>query len=197
MSLFTESQIKNRYQQEYRSRIRETRNFSALTILNENRQIAESKKEFDIFLSHSSDDNIIIAGLTLILQDLGYSVYVDWTDPALNKNNVTPETASVLRERMKQCKSMIYAFSENATNSKWMPWELGCFDGLKNAKIAVLPISQTIKYSYKGNEFVGLYYHIQFDTIKGTNKKAIWVFDGDKYVNYIYWLSGTNPFKHT
>ena len=198
MTLFTDSQIINRYQQEYRRRrIRESRNFSDSTILNENRQIADSKKEFDIFLSHSSNDNKIIAGLTLILQDLGYSVYVDWTDPYLDKNNVTPETASVLKERMKQCKSMIYAFSENATNSKWMPWELGCFDGLKNSRIAVLPISQTIKNSYKGTEFVGLYYYIQFDTIKGTNKKAIWVCDGDKYVNYLYWLSGKSPFKHT
>ena len=47
MALFTESQIKDRYQQEYRNRIRATRSFSASTILNENRQIAESKGEYD------------------------------------------------------------------------------------------------------------------------------------------------------
>ena len=30
-------------------------------------------------------------------------------------------------ERMNQCRSLIYAFSENAAKSKWMPWELGYF----------------------------------------------------------------------
>lgn len=70
----------------------------------------------------------LIAGLKLILEDLGYSVYVDWNDNQLDPNNVTPETAKMLRERMKQCKSLIYAFSENASSSKWMPWELGYFD---------------------------------------------------------------------
>lgn len=196
MALFTESQIRNRYQQEYRNRTRETRYFSASTILNENRQIAESKKEFDIFLSHSSNDNEIIAGLTLILQDLGYSVYVDWCDPKLDKNNVSPETAAILRERMNQSKSMIYAFSENASNSKWMPWELGCFDGLKDSRIAVLPISQSAKYSYKGSEFVGLYYYIQIDKNKGTDKDAIWVYDGEDYVTFNKWINGTKPYKH-
>ena len=196
MALFTETQIINRFQQEYRNRIRESRNFSASTILNENRQIADSKNEFDIFLSHSSYDNKIISGLTLILQDLGYSVYIDWSDPKLDRTNVSPETAAILRKRMKQSKSLIYAFSENASNSKWMPWELGYFDGLKDSRIAVLPISQSAKYSYKGSEFVGLYYYIQIDTIKGTNKDAIWVHDGDNYVNYNKWINGSKPYKH-
>lgn len=196
MSLFSESQIRNRYKQEYQTRIRETRYFSASTILNENRQNAESRKEFDIFLSHSSDDKEIIAGLTLILQDLGYNVYVDWCDPKLNRNNVSPETAAILRERMKQSKSLVYAFSENASNSKWMPWELGYFDGLKDSRIAVLPISQSAKDSYKGTEFVGLYYHIQFNKVKGTNRDAIWVHNGEEYVNYNKWINGSRPFKH-
>lgn len=196
MALFTEQQIRSRYQQEYRTRSINTRYFSADTILNENRQIADTKTEFDIFLSHSSNDNELIAGLALLLQDLGYSVYVDWCDPKLNKNVVTPETAAVLRVRMKQCKSMIYAFSENASNSKWMPWELGYFDALSNSKIAVLPISQSAKSSYKGSEYVGLYYHVQFAKISGSEKDAIWVHDGDNYVIFSSWLKGYKPINH-
>lgn len=196
MALFTESQIRDRFQQEFRNRSRETRYFSATTILNENRQIADSIKEFDIFLSHSSNDKEIIAGLSLILQDMGYTVYVDWGDPGLDRNNVSPETAAILRERMKQSKSLIYAFSENASNSKWMPWELGYFDGLKDSKIAVLPISQSSQFSYKGTEFVGLYYHIQIDKILNTDNDAIWVYNGDDYVNYKYWINGEKPYKH-
>lgn len=130
MALFTESQIRKRYQEEYGHRIRASRNFSASTILAENMQTSEMTKVYDIFLSHNSTDNEILAGLTLILQDLGYTVYVDWNDPVLDKDIVTPKTAAILRERMKQSRSFIYVFSENSLDSKWMPWELGYFDGL-------------------------------------------------------------------
>jgi len=198
MALFTEQQIRARFESEKRSRnSRGYRYFTATEALNEGR-ITDSTQFYDIFLSHTSLDNELIAGLKLILEDMGLKVYVDWNDKQLDPNNVTPETAAVLRERMKQCKSLLYAFSENASKSKWMPWELGYFDALKNSRVAVLPISKTDKYSYKGSEFVGLYYFIQFDKISGTNKDAIWVYDGvDKYVIFDSWLKGYNPFMHS
>ena len=193
MALFTEQKIRARYQSEkqLRDSRRGYRYFSATEALNEGR-ITDTTKSYDIFLSHSS-----IAGLKLLLNDMGYSVYVDWNDEKIDPNNVTPETAAILRERMKQCKSLIYAFSENASNSKWMPWELGYFDALKKSRVAVLPISQTAKYSYKGSEFVGLYYVVQIAKIEGTNKETIWVHNGDDYVNYRFWLEEfKEPYKH-
>lgn len=191
MALFTEQQIRARFSRERVGR--ELRTFSAEDVLTEGR-IADSTKEYDIFLSHSSKDKELIAGLKLILNDLGYSVYVDWNDSKLDSNDVTPDTAKVLRERMKQCKSLVYAFSENATNSKWMPWELGYFDALKNSRVAVLPISKTLQYSYKGSEYVGIYYFIQFAKVKDSDENAIWVYDSDnKYVIFSSWLRGINP----
>ena len=183
MKFFTENQIRDRYRKELKNRLVFS-DFSASTILYENRQSAETKKEFDIFLSHSSSDNEIIAGITLLLQDFGYSVYVDWNDPKLNKNNVTPGTAEILRNRMMQSKSLLYVFSENASNSKWMPWELGYFDGLKKSKIAVLPIIQHEQPSFKGTEFVGLYRYVKIlDT-----SRDICICDGDRHVNYSSWI---------
>ena len=198
MALFTEQKIRARYQSEkqLRDSRRGYRYFSATEALNEGR-ITDTTKSYDIFLSHSSKDKELIAGLKLLLNDMGYSVYVDWNDEKIDSNNVTPETAAILRERMKQCKSLIYAFSENASNSKWMPWELGYFDALKKSRVAVLPISQTAKYSYKGSEFVGLYYVVQIAKIEGTNKETIWVHNGDDYVNYRFWLEEfKEPYKH-
>jgi len=198
MALFTEQKIRARYQSEkqLRDSRRGYRYFSATEALNEGR-ITDTTKSYDIFLSHSSKDKELIAGLKLLLNDMGYSVYVDWNDEKIDPNNVTPETAAILRERMKQCKSLIYAFSENASNSKWMPWELGYFDALKKSRVAVLPISQTAKYSYKGSEFVGLYYVVQIAKIEGTNKETIWVHNGDDYVNYRFWLEEfKEPYKH-
>lgn len=91
---------------------------------------------------------------------------------------------------------MIYAFSENASNSKWMPWELGYFDALRDSKIAVLPILKNSKNSYIGSEYVGLYYHIQIDRIKNSEKEALWVHNGDDYIIYSDWIQGHKPFRH-
>lgn len=190
MALFLEQDIRARYQRECRVRY-----FSATEALNESRRVQDSKTKFDIFLSHSSKDQELVLGLSYIFQDLGYSVYVDWSDSSLDPNNVTPHTADILRKRMSQCSSLVYAFSENASNSKWMPWELGYFDALKH-RVAVLPISKTAKDSFKGSEYVGLYYHIQIAKVEGSNKDAIWVHDGNKYVNFKYWLDNKELYQH-
>lgn len=190
MAYFTEAEIKDRLQKEI-----DTRNFSAAQILNESRRVQDSQDSFDIFLSHSSKDNDLIIGLKLILQDIGYSVYVDWNDPALDPDHVTPKTAEVLRKRMSQCKSLIYAFSVNASNSKWMPWELGYFDALRNSRVAVLPIRNDAYKAFIGSEFIGLYFQVKMADTRG-GQKAIWVHNGDDYVNYMYWLSGKQPYKH-
>lgn len=195
MVYITEQQVRSRFTSERITRSRNTRTFSATDILNEGRHITDSTQTFDIFLSHSSSDNELIAGLKLILQDLGYSVYVDWNDPALNPNDVTPQTAAILRKRMAQCKSLIYAFSENASNSRWMPWELGYFDALKNSRVAVLPIRKDAYKAYTGSEFIGLYFHVQFDKVQGGGD-AIWIHEGDNYVNFENWLKGQQPYTH-
>ena len=117
--------------------------------------------EFDIFLSHSYTDKEIIPELKKKLEDMGYTVYVDWiVDKLLSREEVTPETAKVLQKRMQQSKSLFFATSKNSSNSKWMPWELGYFDGLKNKKVAILPIStkdNKFSVNYKGQEYLGLY----------------------------------------
>lgn len=196
MALFTEQQIRARFESERRARNSRGRYFSATETLNEGR-ITDTVTLYDIFLSHSSRDKELIAGLKLILEDLGFSVYVDWNDDALDPNDVSPETAEILRERMKQCKSLVYAFSENASNSKWMPWELGYFDALKNSRVAVLPISQTAKYGYKGSEFVGVYYVVQIDQVLNSNEKALWIHKGEDYVNFKFWLNDNKePYRH-
>lgn len=156
MVYITEREIRARFERARREA--NSRYFSASEVLNESQQISDSINEYDIFLSLSSDDNDLIAGLKLILQeDFGFKVYVDWNDPQLNPNRISPETASILRQRMSKCKSLVYAFSENSKESKWMPWELGYFDGIKESMVAVLPIETVNSKNIKGSEYVGLY----------------------------------------
>lgn len=204
MGLFTEERLRARVENQltkgYSGSIYDSFELKAKTILNESldqqRKFSTTTKTYDIFLSHSSTDATLVTGLKLELEDLGYSVYVDWIeDPNLSRANVTKDTALVLQARMKQCKALIYAFSENAASSKWMPWELGYFDGIKGT-VAVLPISKTNRSSFKGSEYLGIYYYIEIATIQNTNQNALWVCEtATKYVSYENWLNGNQPYE--
>jgi hypothetical protein len=117
-----------------------------------------STTNFDVFLSHSRLDADIIAGVKSLLEARGLSVYVDWIeDPQLDRSRVTPGTAKVLRVRMQHSKSLIFATSESSSSSKWMPWELGYFDGSKPGHIAILPLVKTEGSGFVGQEYLGLY----------------------------------------
>ena len=66
MAYITVQQIRERFEQA--RRLSNVRTFSASTVLNEGRQILDSTRTFDIFLSHSSDDNEFVAGIKLFLK---------------------------------------------------------------------------------------------------------------------------------
>ena len=113
---------------------------------------------FDIFLSHSSEDAEVIVGVKAILEQEGLSVYVDWLeDPQLDRTLVTPATARVLRSRMNHSGYLLYASSRSSSRSKWMPWELGYFDGRRPGRVGILPIVATPGSSFQGLEYLGLY----------------------------------------
>lgn len=86
-------------------------------------------------------------------------MYVDWIiDPQLDRNNLTMETAEFIRNRLKHSKTLLFGISQNAIDSKWIPWELGYMDA-HTQKCAVMPISRssTPPQSFKGSEFLSLY----------------------------------------
>jgi hypothetical protein len=112
---------------------------------------------FDIFLSHSSLDQLQVLGIYRLLIQRGYKVYLDQVcDPYLDRTRVTPLTARVIRYRMVQSKSLFVATSSNVSQSKWVPWELGFSDGW-NGKAAVLPILANNVTSFNGQEYFGIY----------------------------------------
>ncbi len=71
------------------------------------------------------------------------------------------KTAQILRTRMKACKTMIYAVSKNSSESRWMPWELGYFDGHKTDKVAILPVTSNANDQFQGEEYHQLYPYIE------------------------------------
>jgi hypothetical protein len=122
---------------------------------------------YDIFLSHSIRDKALVTGVIDRLKRSGFTVYVDWIDDAqLDRTAVTPENAERLRARMRHCRSLLYLATDNASRSKWMPWEVGFFDGLDQGEIGILPVLDDPQEDFEGMEFLGLYTLAEFRTTK-------------------------------
>lgn len=190
MALFNVSDLKFRANQGARF------NESVDTTLAKRAISQDASETYDIFLSHAYADKHILLGLVLSIEDLGYKVYIDWRDdPYLDRTHVTEATANKLKARMKSCRCLLYSTTENSTNSKWMPWELGFKDG-HNEKVAILPISNnSLSSSYNGQEYLGIYPYIQVARDQ-SNKLRLWVYEArDTYVEFSAWLSGNKPTK--
>jgi hypothetical protein len=113
---------------------------------------------YDIFLSHSYEDAEVIAGVKILIEAEGLRVYVDWIEDAqADRSQVTAKTADMLRQRMNHCRFLLFASSRASASSKWMPWELGYFDGMRRERVGILPIVQSEGGSFTGQEYLGLY----------------------------------------
>jgi hypothetical protein len=171
---------------------------TAEALLKESFSAYKSNEFYDIFLSHSYRDKNVILGLKDFIEKLGYSVYIDWlVDTQLDRTDVRKDTAKILKDRMKNCKCLFFAFSMNSPNSVWMPWELGIFDGI-NGKAAILPINDTNleKYNFEGQEYLALYPYIGKDN-DTEGKMRLWVIESaDKYITFDGWLRGVQPCSH-
>lgn len=176
--------------------------FSQQRILNENAEYLKVKfsKTYDVFLSHSSLDKKLVLTLLKLFNEAGYTVYIDWIDDKqLDRNNVTKSTAQTLKERMNSSRGLSFLTTKNSTISKWCPWELGYFDGLKNERCCILPVLEYSQSTFTGQEYLGLYPYLTYSTRTDNGKFDFWVYDSSnngKYVVLSDWLSGFNPLSH-
>jgi hypothetical protein len=155
----------------------------------------KSRDQFDIFLSHRYLDAKEVLALKTIIELFGLTVYVYWIDsPEISQAEVTKETAASLREVMRRSSSLLYAWSENASESRWMPWELGYSDGV-HGRVAIIPVTdqQTSSESFKGQEYLGIYPYLTLTKDNVGNDK-LWVNDSaSTYVQLPAWIKGAQP----
>lgn len=190
MALFTETTIRKRAAVEL---LKDGILKKAQEIIKESSALYYTTKSYDIFLSHSIRDANLILGMKGTLEDLGYSVYVDWIDdPQMDRSKVTAQTADKLRQRMDSSSSLFYITTTNTDSSKWMPWECGYFDGHKE-KVAIIPIEkQSSSNNFIGQEYLGLYpYAVQARSSK--NVEMLWIHKSNtQYVAYDDWVKIPN-----
>lgn len=120
------------------------------------RKSAATKDTATVFLSHSHEDKETVEAAIRLLSSQGVTVYVDWLDPAMPSITST-ETAARLKKRIREQERFVLLASDKALTSRWVPWELGIADGVREmSEIAVLPFKDSYT-DWTRSEYLGLY----------------------------------------
>lgn len=96
------------------------------------KDIVESMKRYNIFISHSTKDRNFLIDLVHDINKQGKNVYVDWMEDleALQRSKTNAQTASVIKHRIDSSDVVLCIKTEGALLSEWVPWELGYADAI-------------------------------------------------------------------
>jgi hypothetical protein len=175
-------------------------------IVSEQRSHLKSLTPFDLFLSHKfSDYDDELAGMYQMLSEtFGFTVFVDHIEyPQLDRSDVTLNTVDVIRANMDTCDCLLYATTSRYSESVWMPWELGYFDGKKGKeKVAILPVVDYASEDYDGSEYLGVYPYISYDKTNTADRWELFVNspknnDPRIYCTLKQWVAGRQPYLHS
>ena len=171
-----------------------------LTNLNEALRFHKCQElsEYDVFISYSWHDREFAYKVETLLKNCGYSVYIDYNDLKLDRKTVTEETAKRLVEKMKKCRGLLYLYSPSSSVSKWCPWEVGVFSGIKNFRCANLPLVDRQGENYKNQEYLELYPYVDYEKNKKTGIYDFWVCESEnKYTTLKQWINGATLTLHS
>ena len=96
-----------------------------------NSNSVESKKKYDIFISHSYLDKDLVKSMKNTLNFQNLSCYYDWTSDQdfLKRNLISGYTKEVLKKRIEQSKALILVLTHNVIadgeiTSEWIKMEI-------------------------------------------------------------------------
>ena len=109
-----------------------------------------------IFLSHSHEDRKRARGIVKHFASLGIEVYVDWNDSNMPRET-NRETAEKIKSKIDENMLFMVLATQNALQSKWVPWEIGVADKTKGeARVLVIPVADPAG-NFSGSEYLRLY----------------------------------------
>ena len=131
------------------------------------------RAQYDIFLSHSTMDKVLILGVVRILAIKGFSVYLDLADPQM-RPIVTKHTAMILRLRMRHSRYLFYVHTSNAALLEMVPmgaWLLRLLSN-QDERVFVMPLVEDRTKPFGGQEYLGLYKLVQvYDPLTANERK--------------------------
>lgn len=112
------------------------------------------------FLCHSHHDRQLAEGLVNMLAEKGLLLYVDWSDAEMPERP-NGETASRIRNKIRELDLFLFLATANSASSRWCPWELGYADGVKALeRIIIVPTAERYGPEH-GNEYMQLYRRLE------------------------------------
>jgi hypothetical protein len=173
------------------------RRFGAGMVIQEQQTIVKNARERSpagsTFLSHSSADAEFLPGLIKLLENHGAAVYVDKKDPTLPPYT-SPETATALRQRIALSRKFILFASKNSKESRWVPWELGIADGIKDPRsTAIFPaVEMTNDTTWTKQEYLGIYDRVVWGDLEGFSAKVWMVYKEKQHtaIELSRWIAG-------
>lgn len=157
-------------------------------------KVASHRPGKTTFLSHSTDEDDLVPGAVHILENHGGKVYVDHRDPTL------PETdclaiAEHLRTVIAGCRKFVMLATPRSKDSKWIPWELGLGDGLRNnTNVALFPLAESAAdQQWAEREYLGLYQRIVWGRLEGSDDPLwlVWNYRTNTAESLTKWLART------
>ena len=128
-----------------------------------NSKSVESKKKYDIFISHSYLDKNLVKSTKNALNLQNLSCYYDWTSDQdfLKRNLISGYTKEVLKKRIEQSKALILVLTHNVIadgeiTSEWIKMEIEHAKSV-GKKICCLNFTDlghqfiNIEFQYEGN----------------------------------------------
>ncbi|MDP1743109.1 toll/interleukin-1 receptor domain-containing protein [Polaromonas sp.] len=126
------------------------------------------------FLCHSHKDAELAKGLERLLNDAGWTLYIDWDDASMPEVT-NRETAQKIQQNILNAEYFLFLATANSMASKWCPWEIGYADGKKPIdRILMVPTINGL--TTHGNEYLQLYKKVDYAS---TGELATWRL-GDK-----------------
>src|SRR6266478_9842955 len=124
------------------------------------------------FLAHSSKDDDLVPGAILILENHGTNVYADHKDPTITGSSLV-EIAAHLRKVIGECGKFVMLATPRSKESKWIPWELGLGDGIRqHPSIALFPSAESAtETEWSQQEYSPLYSRIVWGRIRGAENE--------------------------
>lgn len=137
---------------------------------------ALSKHKQTAFLCHSHKDYELVKGLQVLLEESGWDIYIDWADTEM-PSSPNKETATKIKSRIATTDWFLFLATNNSTQSRWCPWEIGIADSIKGyERILIIP-TEDDSGNWYGNEYLQLYKRIQEGQHVLTGKSGYGAFD--------------------
>ena len=106
----------------------------------------------------------------------------------MHRSETDKQTAERLHTRLKKSRSLLYAQSQSAAKSNWMPWELGIVDG-SDRPCMIMPVTKNTPIVSSQREYLSLYPVVRPDRWNEDLMKIYGggtrIADSTNYVDYI------------